>query len=251
MRYYRARKWGIARADSLDVKPGGAIIGAMFRPAIMALTVFALGGCSMVPGSQRSQGTTVSRSPPAGQCLTRLGAAGVSFTPLPDRYPAQGCSNIGTVQMRAIASDSTSVPVANLGPTTCEVSQAFASWARFGVDRAARQILGQSLRSIETFGSYSCRNVAGTGRRSAHATATAIDVSAFVLQDGRRITVREGWGGGTRAEQQFLRTVHQSACKRFSHRTWPRIQRRASRPSARGGRNLGSQLLPLRPRFCS
>jgi len=197
---------------------------AMLRQAAITIAALALGACSMVPGSDRSSRPTqggsgapnISRSQAAGQCFARLGAAGVSFTPLPDRYPEQGCSNIGTVQMRAVASDTASLPVANLGPVTCEVSQAFAAWARFGADRAARQIMGQPLRSIETFGSYSCRDVAGTGRRSAHATAAAIDISAFVLQDGRRITVREGWDGGDRAERQFLRIVHESACKRFA-----------------------------------
>ena len=69
----------------------------------------------------------------------------------------------------------------------CGVGSALAAWARFGVDRAARQLLGSPLQRIETFGSYSCRNVAGSQRRSAHATAGAIDISAFVLADGRRI----------------------------------------------------------------
>ena len=55
------------------------------------------------------------------------------------------------------------------------------------MDRAARQIMGSPLVRIETMGSYNCRNVAGSGRRSAHATAEAIDVSGFVLADGRRI----------------------------------------------------------------
>ena len=64
-------------------------------------------------------------------------------------------------------------------------------------------------------GSYSCRNVAGSDRRSAHATAEAIDVSAFILADGRRISVLDKWSAGTSAERQFLTLVHQSACKRF------------------------------------
>ena len=88
------------------------------------------------------------------------------------------------------------------------------SWARFGVDRAARQILGSPLQRIETMGSYSCRNVAGTARRSAHSRAEAIDVSAFVLADGRRVSVLSGWNA-SREEREFLRVVHKSACKRF------------------------------------
>ena len=97
----------------------------------------------------------------------------------------------------------------------CGVGSAFAAWARFGVDRAARQILGSALERIETFGSYSCRTVAGSQRMSAHATAGAIDVSAFVLADGRRIVIAQDWHNGTAAEKEFLRTVQQSACRRF------------------------------------
>jgi len=83
------------------------------------------------------------------------------------------------------------------------------------VDRAARQILGSELVRIETMGSYSCRNVAGSGKRSAHARAQAIDISAFVFADGRRISVLRDWSQGSPAERRFLRTIHASACKRF------------------------------------
>ena len=64
-------------------------------------------------------------------------------------------------------------------------------------------------------GSYACRNVAGSNRRSAHSRAEAIDVSGFGLEDGRRITLTEDWDDGTPAEREFLRVVHRSACKRF------------------------------------
>ena len=64
-------------------------------------------------------------------------------------------------------------------------------------------------------GSYVCRNVAGSSKRSAHARAEAIDISGFVLEDGRRITVKGDWNAGTSAEKKFLRVVRESACKRF------------------------------------
>ncbi|RYD90654.1 MAG: extensin, partial [Sphingomonadales bacterium] len=43
----------------------------------------------------------------------------------------------------------------------------------------------------------------------------AIDVAAFLLEDGRRISVLDDWSRGTPQEREFLRLVHQSACKRF------------------------------------
>ena len=198
------------------------------RPPLLALAALAGTGlivaCSAVPdrpAPSRSERPPLSDPPAAEsrvgrQCLAELSASGATYSLLPDRYPEAGCSNINTVQLTSVTSDAAPLMIANLGPVTCDVSTAFAGWARYGVDRAARQILGSPLRSIETFGSYSCRNVAGTNRRSGHSTAAAIDVSAFVLADGRRITLVNGWNGGTEAEREFLRTVHRSACRRFS-----------------------------------
>ena len=45
--------------------------------------------------------------------------------------------------------------------------------------------------------------------------SNAIDISAFVLADGRRISVSGNWTRGTAQERLFLTTIHQSACKRF------------------------------------
>ena len=64
-------------------------------------------------------------------------------------------------------------------------------------------------------GSYACRNVSGSSRRSAHATAEAIDIAAFVLADGRRVSVLGDWSSGGAAEREFLQVVFASACKRF------------------------------------
>lgn len=198
---------------------------------VLLPTAALLAGCSMLPENasqpHRSAGSGSYSSPVvqplpaprgegAGQCLSRLGQMGAEYSPLPDRYVDQGCTTLGTVQLAALSSDSSTLGVSNLGPVTCEVGQVFAGWARYGVDRAARQILGAGLRSIETFGSYSCRNVAGTSRRSGHATGAAIDVSGFVLEDGRRITVKSAWFGGNAGEREFLRVIQSSACKRFA-----------------------------------
>jgi hypothetical protein len=148
-------------------------------------------------------------------CLADLGKTGARFNPVPDTYAAPGCNQLGTVQLMALAGDRAPLSIANIGPVQCHVAKAFGDWARFGVDRAARQILRSPVAKIETMGSYNCRNVAGTEVRSAHARAEAIDVSAFVLADGRRIVLKRDWQGGDAATREFLRVVHKSACKRF------------------------------------
>ena len=148
-------------------------------------------------------------------CFADLHASGARFSRVPDRYAAPGCNTLGAVKLVSLNGDASQFGVTNLGPVKCEAAKAFSGWARFGVDRAARQILGSPLVRIETMGSYACRNIFGTSRRSAHATGNAIDVSGFVLADGRRIALKRDWNGGTRAEREFLRVVQRSACKRF------------------------------------
>jgi len=198
---------------------------------LVLASALALGACgSLVPGGAAS-GPGGSTARPAGRiasapqshapgsadrsCLADLGASGARFEPLPDTYAAPGCNKLGTVQLLALAGDRAQFGVSNIGPVRCGTARAFGDWARFGVDRAARQILGSPLARIETMGSYACRNIAGSQRRSAHARAEAIDVSGFVLADGRRIVLARDWHGGDDATRRFLRVVHESACKRF------------------------------------
>ncbi len=148
-------------------------------------------------------------SPSAKQCFSQLGKANVRFSPLPNRNFGKGCSQIDSIKLLDVGTE-----VSNLGPVKCQLASKFAAWTEYAVKRAARQYLGSELKRIETMGSYNCRNIAGTGKRSEHAHANAIDVSAFVLSDGRRITVEEHWKNGRR-EKQFLTAIHGSACKRF------------------------------------
>ncbi len=195
----------------------------MIRALACISLTFSLAACGgLVPGSEPPRRAAVSRSPAllpvqpeARRCLAELGQAKANFTPLPDQYYGAGCATLNTVRLAALRSDYASLGLSNLGPVTCPMAETFAGWARFGVDRAAQQVLGSPLAKIETMGSYSCRNVAGSARRSAHATAGAIDVSGFVLADGRRITVRGDWKSQSPKVRQFLTLIHTSACKRF------------------------------------
>jgi hypothetical protein len=50
---------------------------------------------------------------------------------------------------------------------------------------------------------------------SEHAFGNALDIAAFVLADGRRITVKDGWKGSPE-EQGFLRDIQGAACDQFT-----------------------------------
>ena len=194
----------------------------MLRAVASLFAFVALAGCQMLPEGDRREAPrspatagTISNNPQARQCLADLGATGAAFDPLPDRYAGQGCSLLNTVDLTQLPGDQGPFSVSNLGPVACPTATAFTAWVRYGVDRAARVYLGSPVVRVETMGSYACRNVAGTGRRSAHASAEAIDIAAFHLADGRRVSVLDDWDEGTSAEREFLRIVQRSACKRF------------------------------------
>ncbi|MCP9222663.1 extensin family protein [Erythrobacter sp. LQ02-29] len=194
--------------------------------SIAVLTAaLSLPACSLLPGGKgstpeparpaRDVAQPVAESPANRLCLARLADQGATFSALPDRYFGDGCHTLGTVQLSGLAADVGTVELGNIGPVTCPLASTLEGWARYGVDRAARRHLGAPLARIETFGSYSCRNVAGSSRRSAHSRAEAVDIAAFVLTDGRRISVSGDWNSGDGAKRDFLRIVHASACKRF------------------------------------
>ncbi len=180
-----------------------------------------LAGCLDIPQATaprqtvRQSTAVLTPRPESRQCLAGLGASRANFTPLPDQYFGAGCQQVNTVRLAGLQSDNASLALSNLGPVTCPLAETFAGWARFGIDRAARQELGSRLVRIETMGSYNCRSVAGSDRLSAHARAAAIDISGFVLADGRRITILGDWTEGSPAEKRFLQLIHASACKRF------------------------------------
>lgn len=146
------------------------------------------------------------------QCHADLGRERVEFKILPDRRFGGGCTALGSVQLLEIGT-----PVTNLGAMTCPLARAFARWTRDAVQPAARSTLGSRVVRIESLGTYACRPVNGMagGKLSEHGRANAADIAAFVLADGRRITVLEGWNGRDRNVQRFLRAVHQAGCRQF------------------------------------
>ncbi len=102
-------------------------------------------------------------------------------------------------------------------PVTCPVATALELWRMKSVEPAARAIFGSELARIEHLGAFSCRRLYGRdeGAWSQHATANAIDIAGFVLEDGRRISVLSDWDGDA-DETRFLREVRNGACGVFA-----------------------------------
>ena len=149
------------------------------------------------------------------RCRALLDRAGVAHISLPPHRGETGCGYDDAVRLSADR-DQIGLEPASVG-MSCPVAAALKLWEWHVVQPAAQRLLGQPVASITHYGSYSCRRLywRSTGEMSEHATADALDVSGFVLADGRRISVAPDWksGGGDAA---FLRAVRDGACKLYA-----------------------------------
>lgn len=102
-------------------------------------------------------------------------------------------------------------------PTTCAVALALQLWQRDTLMPELEAIFGSEVVRIEHLGAFSCRRLYGRGEGpwSEHATGNAIDIAAFVLADGTRISVLRDWDGEEK-KARFLRRVRDGACRAFS-----------------------------------
>jgi len=183
------------------------------------LVMLTLAGCiprgeeRREPPRARTPERAERNSPETLQCHIDLARERIGFRALPDQRFDGGCSALGAVQLLDIGT-----PVTNLRAMTCPLARQFARWSREALQTASDQWLDARIARIETFGTYSCRGVNGRpgARLSEHAFANAVDVSGFVLGDGRRITVEAGWNGEDERVRRFLRAVHQAGCRRFN-----------------------------------
>ena len=99
----------------------------------------------------------------------------------------------------------------------CPIVSALDRWIVSAVQPAAMRWFNQPVVEIRQISAYSCRGMNGQpgARISEHAFGNALDIAAFVLADGHRITVQAGWHG-TPEEQGFLRDVQAAACDQFT-----------------------------------
>lgn len=184
----------------------------------LIITLSLVAGCIPRPDGQhvskrpKQRPAAVATSAEMRACVSDLSNLSARYTILPNKDEGGGCSTTNSVLLL-----DASVPITNVTAIQCPMARALTQWTRDAVQTAARSALGARVVKIETMGAYSCRNVVG-GRgngRSEHATANAVDVSAFILSDGRRVSIKAGWYGGG-DEREFLRTIRGAACKRFN-----------------------------------
>jgi hypothetical protein len=146
-------------------------------------------------------------------CYRAIGAArGWSVVPIANTSPFPGCGLRGAVKVKASI-----IPISREVDIGCPMAAALHLWMREHVQSAARLYLNADVATIETYGTYACRtrnNKAGA-RLSEHATANAIDISAFLLNNGKRLRVVD-ISKMNEDERDFMQSVRKGGCRLFS-----------------------------------
>jgi extensin-like protein len=186
------------------------------------------------PAPYGSRGAQPPAYPSPGPYSTREGPydpAGAQppepyFTPPPRTYgghapygspppqPAEPLPRLGPSSPPVAATPAAITPVATLA---CPMVSSLDQWVSGSVQPAAMRWFGQPVIEIRQISAYSCRGMNGNPRAriSEHAFGNALDIAAFTLADGRKVTVKDGWRGHPE-ERGFLRDVHAAACQQFS-----------------------------------
>jgi hypothetical protein len=146
------------------------------------------------------------------------------YTPAPRPYgppgvyaPQPGAEPLPPLGPASPAPATASAAVTPAATLACPMVSQLDQWITGSVQPAALRWFGQPVAEIKQISAYSCRGMNGNRRAriSEHAFGNALDVAAFTLADGRKVTVREGWRG-LPEERGFLHDVHAAACQQFS-----------------------------------
>lgn len=183
--------------------------------ALIALGLLGSGlaGCGKFQKQQRAAW----RDQAEAACLSSRQVQLTSYVSLRGK-PIDGPGTCGMEKpLRVSAFANGGIGLTSTATLSCPVVATTDKWLSEVVQPAAQNVLGAQVIEMRT-GSYSCRamnNGTGTRRTSEHAYGNAVDVFSFRLNDGRNITVKDGWRGSP-AEQNFLREVFVGACQHFS-----------------------------------
>lgn len=143
------------------------------------------------------------------QCKASLDRSGIRYVSLENTEAGQ-CTLKSQINVRQSLYPY-SAPVRG----QCALITALTLWERRVIKPLAEQYFRNDVASITHYGMFSCRNIRGSSLRSEHASANAIDIAAFRLNDGQKISVLDDWHGDT-SKSKFLKEVHKQSCGLFN-----------------------------------
>lgn len=153
------------------------------------------------------------------QCASLLAQANqqklITTTPVAD---SQGeCPLTNVVRVR----DFGPVKLSGSFLASCPLALSSALFVSQQARPLTEQYTGSTLARIDHFGSFACRNIyhRQNARRSEHATADALDISAFRLASGEQVTVLRGWQRDS--TQPWLRAMLSASCGYYGNGLGP------------------------------
>lgn len=131
----------------------------------------------------------------------------------------RGCGVKDAVRVTSVSDVRLSTPAV----LTCDTAQALNTWVANSAKPAFRR--RGKLVELKVAAHYVCRtrNHRSGAKISEHGKGKAIDISAFIMGDGKRITVLNGWNAG--GSSSALRRVHKEACGPFGTVLGPNADR--------------------------
>ena len=180
-------------------------------------------------------------------CRQRLHDLGVKFDNHQAEADPAGCSMPYPVMVKSLGKDIGLKPDAEMN---CATAEAAARFAKDVVSPAARQVFGETLKSITHASAYVCRPRNGTQKLSEHAFGNALDIASFTLSGGTTVAVELATD---RKAGDFPRQGAQCCLRAVQDRARPRQQRRSRRafpfrpraaPARRHGLRVGAAIPP-------
>lgn len=127
-------------------------------------------------------------------CVSTLAPLQAALEPRPP-LKENTCGLPAPVAINRIGSDGVELRPAAV-VVNCAMASALHAWLDDVAQPAARAMFGSPIARLEGTSGYACRNRNGAAMApiSEHAFGNAIDVSGFMLADGRKIGVLSHWG---------------------------------------------------------
>jgi hypothetical protein len=178
------------------------------RFVVLTLAASVLAACSDSSPSFTTRGLAA----PMTQCMVDPRQVGEAEK-IANIDEGNGCEVDNAWRIRSLAGVGFSQPAV----VNCGMVAPLSDWMINTVQPAAQNAFGESVVAVDVAASYSCRprNNRGGARMSEHGYGNAIDIAAFTLEDGRKVTVEQGFWE-SRRDARFLQKVRDDACRDFN-----------------------------------
>ena len=149
------------------------------------------------------------------ECEQHMRALGIQFT---RQEPIQGENGCGVAAPYEITAVADTVAIRPAAIIACETAIALAGWVKAAAQPYAEKLPGKpALAGLQNASGYVCRgrNNNPEAKLSEHALGRAIDISAFLFEDGSRIAIEPRQRTG-KPQEAYQKAARFAACLHFT-----------------------------------